>query len=211
MLLLSTLILSSYSIRPAGLSSDLHPPRSIEGKSRTKLCQKRPQVPGLGHLQSYARFKGGKTKQGYQRMVGWCRLMVMVMADGDGWWWWLRGDGWWLMAGGRRLMAGNRNWLMADGLWLTADGWWLEAEIGWWLMVDGWWLMADGLWLTADGWWLETAIGNWVRILAAVTRTGILTHTMPNTWRAANLSWVHKIRPQRRRGKGGLNPFRDKN
>ena len=42
-------------------------------------------------------------------------------------------------------------------------------------------------------------------------RTGILTHTMPNTWRAANLSWVHKIRPQRRRGKGGLNPFRDKN
>ena len=57
-------------------------PRSIEGKSRTKLCQKRPQVPGLGHLQSYARFKGGKTKQGYQRMVGWCRLMVM--ADGDG-------------------------------------------------------------------------------------------------------------------------------
>ena len=72
------------AIRPAGLSSDLHPPRSIEGKSRTKLCQKRPQVPGLGHLQSYARFKGGKTKQGYQRMVGWCRLMVMVMADGDG-------------------------------------------------------------------------------------------------------------------------------
>ena len=65
---------------PAGLSSDLYPPRSIEGKSRTKLCQKRPQVPGLGHLQSYARFKGGKTKQGYQRMVGWCRLMVM--ADG---------------------------------------------------------------------------------------------------------------------------------
>ena len=82
---------------------------------------------------------------------------------------------------------------------------------GWWLMVDGWWLMADGLWLTADGWWLETEIGNWVRILAAVTRTGILTHTMPNTWRAANLSWVHKIRPQRRRGKGGLNPSRDKN
>ena len=73
-----------YFDRPAGLSSDLHPPRSIEGKSRTKLCQKRPQVPGLGHLQSYARFKGGKTKQGYQRMVGWCRLMVMVMADGDG-------------------------------------------------------------------------------------------------------------------------------
>ena len=73
-----------YGTRPAGLSSDLHPPRSIEGKSRTKLCQKRPQVPGLGHLQSYARFKGGKTKQGYQRMVGWCRLMVMVMADGDG-------------------------------------------------------------------------------------------------------------------------------
>ena len=70
--------------RPAGLSSDLYPPRSIEGKSRTKLCQKRPQVPGLGHPQSYARFKGGKTKQGYQRMVGWCRLMVMVMADGDG-------------------------------------------------------------------------------------------------------------------------------
>ena len=67
---------------PAGLSSDLYPPRSIEGKSRTKLCQKRPQVPGLGHLQSYARFKGGKTKQGYQRMVGLCRLMVM--ADGDG-------------------------------------------------------------------------------------------------------------------------------
>ena len=52
--------------------------------TRTKLCQKRPQVPGLGHPQSYARFKGGKTKQGYQRMVGWCRLMVMVMADGDG-------------------------------------------------------------------------------------------------------------------------------
>ena len=100
------------------------------------------------------------------------------------------------MADGWRLMAGNRNWLMADG---------------WWPMVDGWWLMADGLWLTADGWWLETEIGNWVRILAAVTRTGILTHTMPNTWRAANLSWVHKIRPQRRRGKGGLNPFRDKN
>ena len=72
------------SQRPAGLSSDLYPPRSIEGKSRTKLCQKRPQVPGLGHLQSYARFEGGKTKQGYQRMVGWCRLMVMVMADGDG-------------------------------------------------------------------------------------------------------------------------------
>ena len=69
-------------LRPAGLSSDIYPPRSIEGKSRTKLCQKRPQVPGLGHLQSYARFKGGKTKQGYQRMVGWCRLMVM--ADGDG-------------------------------------------------------------------------------------------------------------------------------
>ena len=53
-------------------------------KVMTKLCQKRPQVPGLGHLQSYARFKEGKTKQGYQRMVGWCRLMVMVMADGDG-------------------------------------------------------------------------------------------------------------------------------
>ena len=70
------------SFSPAGLSSDLYLPRSIEGKSRTKLCQKRPQVPGLGHLQSYARFKGGKTKQGYQRMVGWCRLMVM--ADGDG-------------------------------------------------------------------------------------------------------------------------------
>ena len=69
---------------PGGLSSDLYPPRSIEGKSRTKLCQKPPQVPGLGHPQSYARFKGGKTKQGYQRMVGWCRLMVMVMADGDG-------------------------------------------------------------------------------------------------------------------------------
>ena len=34
---------------------------------------------------------------------------------------------------------------------------------------------------------------------------------MLNTWRAANLSWVHKIRPQRRRGKGGLNPSRDKN
>ena len=73
---------TSCKSRPAGLSSDLYPPRSIEGKSRTKLCQKRPQVPGLGHLQSYARFKGGKTKQGYQRMVGWCRLMVM--ADGDG-------------------------------------------------------------------------------------------------------------------------------
>ena len=70
------------TLYPAGLSSDLYPPRSIEGKSRTKLCQKRPKVPGLGHLQSYARFKGGKTKQGYQRMVGWCRLMVM--ADGDG-------------------------------------------------------------------------------------------------------------------------------
>ena len=175
------------------LSSDLYPPRSIEGKSRTKLCQKRPQVPGLGHLQSYARFEGGKTKQGYQRMVGWCRLMVM--ADGDGWW---------VMADGWRPTAGNRNWLMADGLWLTADGWKPKLADGWWPMVDGWWL-------TADGWWLETAIGNWVRILAAVTRTGILTHTMPNTWRAANLSWVHKIRPQRRRGKGGLNPFRDKN
>ena len=79
-----TLWESALFVRPAGLSSDLYPPRSIEGKSRTKLCQKRPQVPGLGHLQSYARFKGGKTKQGYQRMVGWCRLMVMVMADGDG-------------------------------------------------------------------------------------------------------------------------------
>ena len=32
---------------PAGLSSDLYPPRSIEGKTRTKLCQKRPQVTGL--------------------------------------------------------------------------------------------------------------------------------------------------------------------
>ena len=74
--------LSDRALPTAGLSSDLYPPRSIEGKSRTKLCQKRPQVPGLGHLQSYARFKGGKTKQGYQRMVGWCRLMVM--ADGDG-------------------------------------------------------------------------------------------------------------------------------
>ena len=80
---LLVLVLSiRFPRRPAGLSSDLYPPRSIEGKSRTKLCQKRPQVPGLGHLQSYARFKGGKTKQGYQRMVGWCRLMVM--ADGDG-------------------------------------------------------------------------------------------------------------------------------
>ena len=67
-------------IRPAGLSSDLYPPRSIEGETRTKLCQKRPQVPGLGHPQSYTRFKGGKTKQLYQRMVGWFRLM----ADGDG-------------------------------------------------------------------------------------------------------------------------------
>ena len=106
--------------RPAGLSSDLHPPRSIEGKSRTKLCQKCPQVPGLGHLQSYARFKGGKTKQGYQRMVGWCRLMVMVMADGDGW------------------------GVMADGWWLAADGWWLGTEIGWWLTAYGWRLTADG-------------------------------------------------------------------
>ena len=123
-----------------------------------------------------------------------------VMADG----WWLAADGWWL---GTEIGW----WLTAYGWRLTADGWKPKLADGWWLMVDGWWLMADGLWLTADGWWLETAIGNWVRILAAVTRTGILTHTMPNTWRAANLSWVHKIRPQRRRGKGGLNPFRDKN
>ena len=34
-------------VRPAGLSSDLYPPRSIEGKTRTKLCQKRPQGTGL--------------------------------------------------------------------------------------------------------------------------------------------------------------------
>ena len=73
-------VMMMMMIRPAGLSSDLYPPRSIEGKTRTKLCQKRPQVPGLGHPQSYARFKGGKTKQLYQRMVGWFRLM----ADGDG-------------------------------------------------------------------------------------------------------------------------------
>ena len=32
---------------PAGLSSDLYPPRSIEGKTRTKLCQKGPQGTGL--------------------------------------------------------------------------------------------------------------------------------------------------------------------
>ena len=150
------------------------------------------------------------------------------MADG----WWLMVNGWrltsyglWLTDDGWRLaieigwrLTADGWWLMADGWWLTAYGWRLTADgwkpklvDGWRLMADGWWLMADGLWLTADGWWLETEIGNWVRILAAVTRTGILTHTMPNTWRAASLSWVHKIRPHRRRGKGGLNPFRDKN
>ena len=56
----------------------------IVTKTRTKLCQKRPQVPGLGHPQSYARFKGGKTKQLYQRMVGWFRLMADGDGDGDG-------------------------------------------------------------------------------------------------------------------------------
>ena len=71
-------------VRPAGLSSDLYPPRSIEGKQGLNYAESAPRLPGLGHPQSYVRFKGGKTKQLYQRMVGWFRLMVMVMVMADG-------------------------------------------------------------------------------------------------------------------------------
>ena len=43
---------------------------------------KAPPGTGLRSSPELRPVKGGKTKQGYQRMVGWCRLMVM--ADGDG-------------------------------------------------------------------------------------------------------------------------------
>ena len=46
-LLPDIILLTQCYLSPAGLSSDLYPPRSIEGKTRTKLCQKRPQVTGL--------------------------------------------------------------------------------------------------------------------------------------------------------------------
>ena len=53
-------------------------------KQGLNYAKSAPRLPGLGHPQNYARFKGGKTKQLYQRMVGWFRLMVMVMVMADG-------------------------------------------------------------------------------------------------------------------------------